>query len=188
MSREQYRRAERCFSVARSTTFDGERDAAIARGTAIAEKAGLSLDLFDIPGRQAVRRAPAHNPLFEGNGIFGPGGYRYATDQEKREREQEVFESAIEEFFGGDGASFAEAFRNLNEALNRQTDSMTRERQRRQREENRLRDALNFLWARGVRIHPNEDGGYFSEDHHDPAAVFSQADVMTAAQSRGWKG
>lgn len=47
--------AERCFALARSTTFAGERDAAIGRGTAIAEKVGLSLDLFDIPGR--VREA-----------------------------------------------------------------------------------------------------------------------------------
>lgn len=51
--------AERCFALARSTTFAGERDAAIARGTAIAEKAGLSLDLFDIPGRS---RAAAVRP------------------------------------------------------------------------------------------------------------------------------
>ena len=50
-----YIRAERCFAVARSATFAGERDAAIGRGTAIAEAAGLSLDLFDVPGR--VRRA-----------------------------------------------------------------------------------------------------------------------------------
>lgn len=31
--------------------MEGERDAAVNRGTAIAEKAGLSLDLFDVPGR-----------------------------------------------------------------------------------------------------------------------------------------
>ncbi|KQN71468.1 hypothetical protein [Sphingomonas sp. Leaf62] len=44
--------AEQCFAVARSTQFDGEREAAIARGTAIAQGAGLSLDAFDIPGRK----------------------------------------------------------------------------------------------------------------------------------------
>ncbi len=54
-SSSPYARAERCFAVARSATFAGERDAAIGRGTAIAEAAGLPLDLFDIPGR--VRRA-----------------------------------------------------------------------------------------------------------------------------------
>lgn len=46
-----YARAQRCFAVARSATFAGERAAAIGRGTAIAEAAGLSLDLFDIPDR-----------------------------------------------------------------------------------------------------------------------------------------
>jgi len=49
-------RAERCFALARSTTFDGERANAIAQGTRIAETAGLSLDDFDIPGRVRQRR------------------------------------------------------------------------------------------------------------------------------------
>lgn len=55
MSRDR-ERAERCFALARSTTFDGERDSAIARGVAIAEKAGLDLDTFDIPGRSKAKR------------------------------------------------------------------------------------------------------------------------------------
>lgn len=54
--------AERCFALARSTTFGFEREAAIARGTAIAEKAGLSLDLFDIPGRVRGRAARSARP------------------------------------------------------------------------------------------------------------------------------
>lgn len=61
--------AEQCFAVARSTQFDGEREAAIARGTAIAQRAGLSLDAFDIPGRgkaDAVHAGPA--------GQKGPSG------------------------------------------------------------------------------------------------------------------
>ncbi len=53
-----YDLAERCFALARSTTFDGERVNAIARGVAIAEKAGLPLDRFDIPGRPRPRRRP----------------------------------------------------------------------------------------------------------------------------------
>lgn len=48
------RRADRCFALAASTTFPAERDAAVARGIAIAEAAGLSLDRFDIPGRERV--------------------------------------------------------------------------------------------------------------------------------------
>lgn len=45
------RLAEKCFEIARSTRFAGERASAISRGIAIAEKAGLRLDLFSIPGR-----------------------------------------------------------------------------------------------------------------------------------------
>lgn len=45
-------RARRCFAVARSTTHEGEREAAINRGLAICEKAGLYPDRFDIPGRE----------------------------------------------------------------------------------------------------------------------------------------
>lgn len=56
MTARAFTRAERCFALARSTSFAGERSSAVARGTAIAEQAGLSLDLFDIPGR--VREAP----------------------------------------------------------------------------------------------------------------------------------
>lgn len=45
------RLAGKCFDIARSTKFPGERAAAISRGIMIAEKACLRLDLFDIPGR-----------------------------------------------------------------------------------------------------------------------------------------
>lgn len=73
------RRAEACFAVARSATIPGERDAAVNRGTAIAERAGLSLDDFDIPGR--VRARPAGNvrqsdfaeALFTGGSFARPG-------------------------------------------------------------------------------------------------------------------
>jgi len=46
------KRADACFAVARSTTHDGEREAAIGRGKAICERHGLDLDDFDIPGRK----------------------------------------------------------------------------------------------------------------------------------------
>ena len=44
-------RAERCFALARSTTFDAEREAAIRKGLAICERAGLDASAFEIPGR-----------------------------------------------------------------------------------------------------------------------------------------
>lgn len=39
------------FAKAQSTTSPHERDNAVTLGTRLAEKAGLSLDLFDVPGR-----------------------------------------------------------------------------------------------------------------------------------------
>lgn len=39
------------FAKAHSTTSPHERDNAVTLGTRLAEKAGLSLDLFDVPGR-----------------------------------------------------------------------------------------------------------------------------------------
>ncbi len=64
--------AERCFALARSTTFAGERETAVARGTAIAAKAGLSLDLFDIPGR-ARDRTRRDNETFDD--VYQSGRY-----------------------------------------------------------------------------------------------------------------
>lgn len=63
------KRAERCSAIARSTAFAGERANAIAQGTRIAEAAGLSLDLFDIPGRQraASPRATIHVGTYSGS-------------------------------------------------------------------------------------------------------------------------
>jgi hypothetical protein len=75
VSHGAFQRAERCFALARSTTFHGERDAAVRKGTKIATDAGLSLDLFDIPGR--ARRQPANGDrLFEGDGWMGDN-FRY---------------------------------------------------------------------------------------------------------------
>lgn len=45
------RLAAKCFEIARSSTYAGERANAISRGTMIAKRAGLRLELFDIPGR-----------------------------------------------------------------------------------------------------------------------------------------
>lgn len=44
-------KASACFALARSSTFEGERQNAIARGLAIIAKNGGSADDFDIPGR-----------------------------------------------------------------------------------------------------------------------------------------
>ncbi|MGO1304991.1 MAG: hypothetical protein ACTMKV_09440 [Sphingomonas parapaucimobilis] len=55
MVSDAFHRADRCFALARSTAFPAERETAIARGTAVAEAAGISLDCFDIPGRERAR-------------------------------------------------------------------------------------------------------------------------------------
>ncbi len=91
--RRAFEKADRCFALARSTTFTAERETAVERGIAIAEEAGLSLDHFDIPGRvrkpvpqrrMAFRSEPApadysvdeigdlmraHRRRMEGNGL-----------------------------------------------------------------------------------------------------------------------
>lgn len=61
MAEDAFRRASRCFALARSTPFAPERDTAIARGVGIAEAAGIDLDRFDIPGRAPA--APKHHTM-----------------------------------------------------------------------------------------------------------------------------
>jgi len=56
MSKTPRQRAEACFAVARSTTHEGERAAAISRGEFVCKRHGLNLNDFDIPGR--VRKVP----------------------------------------------------------------------------------------------------------------------------------
>ncbi len=70
------RRAEACFAVARSATIPGERAAAINRGTAIVEGAGLSLDDFDVPGRTKARK-PTPDARLIGGGPFS--GFTYVV-------------------------------------------------------------------------------------------------------------
>ncbi|MGN6270899.1 MAG: hypothetical protein ACTHM0_13525 [Sphingomonas sp.] len=52
-------KAERCFALARSTGFAAEMATAVARGIAIAERAGIDLNEFDIPGRRREFIAPS---------------------------------------------------------------------------------------------------------------------------------
>lgn len=82
MSDAAKRRAEACFAVARSTTFDAEREAAIERGTVIVTQAGLSLDDFDIPGRER-RTVPKPPPSRYADDLFArPAAPRYYTSEE----------------------------------------------------------------------------------------------------------
>lgn len=70
--RRAFEKADRCFALARSTTFTAERETAVERGIAIAEEAGLSLDRFDIPGRV---RKPVPQPRMAFRSEPAPADY-----------------------------------------------------------------------------------------------------------------
>lgn len=179
MSREAYQRAERCFALARSTTFPGERKAAIARGTFIAEKAGLDLDRFDIPGRVREKPEPPER-LFEGNGFFGDN-FRYAAT----------------EYADLQWAQFEEIWRQVDrrlrerEAFNQAVD-MAAEKARRQRERDKLKfeECLNFLWAKGVRVYRASAEGeeIFTAPEERPHEDLTPPDLIRMARERGWPG
>jgi hypothetical protein len=98
LNRQAFQRAARCFEVARSTKFDGERAAAINRGERIASRAGISLDLFDIPGHEhAVDPRPVSDMLFEGSGIFGDNySYSYSYAEPRPRSTSEVLSQVDE--------------------------------------------------------------------------------------------
>jgi hypothetical protein len=165
VSRAAYRRAERCFALARSTTFKGEREAAVALGTDIATKAGLSLDEFDIPGRQRTGR-PIPERLFEGSGIFG-ANFEYVRPWI--------------------GVTVDDLMRDIEEPL-RRTTAQQQAALRAERERRRLMSAIQFLRGRGCRVASFADGTFVVDNHHAPSARVTAATVIMAAQSRGWKG
>lgn len=140
-------KAERCFALARSTKFDGERANAIAQGTRIAEGAGLSLDLFDIPGR-ARKAAPKPEQ---------PQDFQWWTDEPPRHwnarasRPSRPF-NAYEKAAADD--AFRASWAHMAEALKRQADALLR--QQRAREEaarvNPAMEAMRYLRAQGAII------------------------------------
>lgn len=85
-------KARKCFALARSTTHAGERDAAVSRGLAILERAGLNPDDFDIPGRARKRPAPAGN-VDTSNGYASPlwGMPSFTIDQLVREAMRKAY-------------------------------------------------------------------------------------------------
>lgn len=72
-------RAEACFAVARSATFEGERAAAISRGRVIVAKAGLDLATFNFPGNVATRAVPRYAPNDLFVEVFGDQYSAFAT-------------------------------------------------------------------------------------------------------------
>ncbi|KQM76726.1 hypothetical protein ASE70_08110 [Sphingomonas sp. Leaf22] len=113
--------AEQCFAVARSTQFDGEREAAIARGTAIAERAGLSLDLFDIPGRSKPSAA-ASKPSGQKGDAGQPGGDGSARPFDHDVDEMLRRARATRDGWFSDGwyrQTSEQAFKNFRESMDR---------------------------------------------------------------------
>jgi hypothetical protein len=164
-------RAERCFALARSTTFAGERENAIARGKAIAQAAGLPFELFDIPGE--TRTPPAS---------------RFSDDLFTRPRSP---------FYAGgwtreDLDDVLSRYREQVEADERRASESDLGRVRRERAErvNQLRDALNHLWRAGVRIYP-WSGEAFGVDTlfiapEVSAKEYDREAVLELARARGW--
>jgi hypothetical protein len=138
-------RAEACYAVARSTTHEGERAAAIGRGDAICEREGLDPASFDVPGRArpASQRPPDSRYTDD---LFrrpkAPGSYsrddindtmrryhegmrRAATEQERQRDAQAAAAQAARDFqraaerAAQETKAFAAAFANLNDALRR---------------------------------------------------------------------
>lgn len=90
MSKTPRQRAEACFAVARSTTHDGERTAAISRGEFVCKRHGLSLDDFDIPGR--ARKVPA--------GRMRGGSFDIDLDLNAFHARQSAYSTTQEDLFG----------------------------------------------------------------------------------------
>lgn len=154
-------KAERCFALARSTKFDGERTNAIAQGTRIAEAAGLSLDLFDIPGRVKV------SPSMSGK----PGGRAYFD-----EHHFDTFRrSAYSEQAARDEA-FRASWSHMADALKRQADR-TRKEQANRDASVATAKAVHYLREQGAEIRLSQ-----LSPHHWCVSVAGRAlPAMTSA-------
>lgn len=151
MTEAARRRAEACFAVARSATFEGEKAAAIGRGIAIAEAAGLDLSTFDIPGRP---KAPP------------PPRSRFRDD---------MFERPRSPFFTGDWtrADIQDVWdrftRHMAEAGAEQTKAERQRRDERPEPEpgwpspNRVDRAISYLWNLNVRVYQGPDAGEWGD-------------------------
>lgn len=186
MSTEARRRAERCFALARSTTFDAERETAVQRGEAIAKAAGLSLDSFDIPGRT---KAPPKRPtmrvdLFEGDGSGLEDMLRSFEEALKR-RYRTAFNDAFFDAVRQEQRDRAEAWTSERQRAreadpNRSGPAMTRLR---------CDLALNFLWRKEVRVYPTTDGTkgerlFVIPDESD--LEYDEEGIIEVATRRGW--
>lgn len=160
MATPAYNRARACFALAASTTFEGERASAISRGTAIAQAAGLSLDLFDIPGRvkstRSAPRAPVRPDLFRSAAETWERG-RSAPNQYTAESVAEVMRAFHESLRGHsffNGSDAADAFSFTAAAMSERASRMERE----QRAAFPTPEAAaNFLWSIGFPTYPDVD-------------------------------
>jgi len=153
-------KAERCFALARSTTHDGERSNAIAAGTRIAEAAGFSLDLFDIPGRER-KSAPRPAPSRYRDDLFRPSKAPEHYTAEEASDAVRRFREAMRAQMGPSAyADFAEGVRRTEDTLRRQAEALARTRAevRRKTEERLADNAAKALWGKGWRVYRDADG------------------------------
>lgn len=131
-------KAERCFALARSTSFSGERDNAIAQGTRIAEGAGLSLDLFDIPGRER-KAAPKSEATFSGFWHEPPN--HFSAGRRSSYSEQAARDSA-----------FRDSWDYMAEELKRRADALRELQAREIKKRASVIRAINYLREQGAEV------------------------------------
>jgi hypothetical protein len=186
VTRDPRSTAEACFALARSSTFAGEREAAIARGIAIAEGAGLSLDGFDIPGRTRPKKPPPSR--FREDLFARPRSPFYGGNPT-----QEDLDDVLGTFYARMEATLRAMRKDtLAKAVAAQAEQVRRERERRGKvAENTLRLALNFLWSRDVRVYQTADGLDGSPRYvmpHETGLEFDADGVIEVATRRGFVG
>lgn len=119
------RLAEKCFEIARSTRFAGERASAISRGIAIAEKAHLRLDLFSIPGRDGRH---LQNALRDAEGALDRWSETLSTgaDETLYDAKRRAFDTATRAAAERDCANGRRAARRPGQADLRRTELLDR--------------------------------------------------------------
>lgn len=157
------RLAAKCFQMAWSTPFAAERDAAISRGTAIATKAGLRLELFRIPGRDqseyqlrdALRDAEATRQRWADRLDAGNGETIYAA-------KRRAFDEAIRAAADRDRIAGRRPAELTDVDAVRRADLLERWPS--------IGAAINALKARRVLVHPVDNGdGPEPQRWHVPA-------------------
>lgn len=189
-------KAERCFAVARSTTFPGERDNAIAQGTRIAEAAGLDLDTFDIPGRTPSKVKADAKPA------QGHPRYRWESQSDPRPRDHPFsdafrdfafdadFKRQAEEMLRRDEAARAKRTRDAYEAtIKAAKEKVSKQRERVAETHARLAEAVaGVAWRFGVHVeeHKGPTGRVWNVTGPDGSTLWNVTDPRLYQLAPSW--